>query len=248
MAVASDNQFPKVIIRESANDGSDFSNPAADYRVLFLGEDGLLHVKDSSGTVTSPYSSGSAGAMVLLQSQTASTSATLDFTSFLDAAYDEYLFEGFNLRPATDQADLYCRMGTAGPSYDSGTNYYGAMRLGTGTVSVSGATGTPQSGSSNGTKTQADAGSTAIMVAKDISNASADYGHASFSLRLVRPQSTAVMKHVYGQSVWHDGAEVFSAIVGYLWASTSAVVAVRFLMSSGNITSGLIRAYGIKNS
>ena len=46
-----------VHVRESANDGSDFTNAAADYRILFLGEDGLLHVKDSSGTVTSPYSS-----------------------------------------------------------------------------------------------------------------------------------------------------------------------------------------------
>lgn len=50
-----------VKIRESANDGSDFSNPDADYRMLFLGEDGLLHVKDSSGTVTSPYSSSALG-------------------------------------------------------------------------------------------------------------------------------------------------------------------------------------------
>lgn len=41
-----------VHIRESANDGSDFSNAAADYRVLFLGEDGNLHVKDSAGAVT----------------------------------------------------------------------------------------------------------------------------------------------------------------------------------------------------
>ena len=41
-----------IHLRESANDGSDFSNGAADYRVLFLGEDGQLHVKDSAGTVT----------------------------------------------------------------------------------------------------------------------------------------------------------------------------------------------------
>lgn len=49
-----ENLFPKVILRESANDGSDFSNPAADHRVLFLGEDGLLHLRDSAGTVTTP--------------------------------------------------------------------------------------------------------------------------------------------------------------------------------------------------
>jgi len=41
-----------ITIRESANDGSDFTNPAADYRRLFLGEDGQLHVRDSAGTVT----------------------------------------------------------------------------------------------------------------------------------------------------------------------------------------------------
>lgn len=48
-----------MTIRESATDGSDFTNPAADYRRLFLGEDGLLHVKDSAGTVTNPYSASS---------------------------------------------------------------------------------------------------------------------------------------------------------------------------------------------
>jgi hypothetical protein len=41
-----------LTIRESADDGSDFTNPAADYRRLFLGEDGQLHVKDPGGTVT----------------------------------------------------------------------------------------------------------------------------------------------------------------------------------------------------
>jgi hypothetical protein len=41
-----------MTIRESANDGSDFTNPDADYRRLFLGEDGALHLKDSAGTVT----------------------------------------------------------------------------------------------------------------------------------------------------------------------------------------------------
>ncbi len=41
-------------IRESANDGSDFSNAVTDYRILFVGEDGLFHLKDSAGTVTTP--------------------------------------------------------------------------------------------------------------------------------------------------------------------------------------------------
>jgi hypothetical protein len=52
MAKFQDVLAPNITIRESADDGSDFSNPSADYRVLFLGEDGELHLKDSSGTVT----------------------------------------------------------------------------------------------------------------------------------------------------------------------------------------------------
>ena len=43
-----------LTLRESANDGSDFADPAADYRRLFLGEDGALHLRDSAGTVTNP--------------------------------------------------------------------------------------------------------------------------------------------------------------------------------------------------
>jgi hypothetical protein len=47
-----------MTIRESATDGSDFTNPDADYRRLFLGEDGQLHVKDSAGAVTDIAGSG----------------------------------------------------------------------------------------------------------------------------------------------------------------------------------------------
>lgn len=48
----SEAQVFGLTIRESATDGSDFTNPAADYRRFFLGEDGSLHLKDSAGTVT----------------------------------------------------------------------------------------------------------------------------------------------------------------------------------------------------
>ena len=53
-----------LTIRESATDGSDFTNPEADYRRLFLGEDGALHLKDSAGAITD-ISVGGAAAYVL---------------------------------------------------------------------------------------------------------------------------------------------------------------------------------------
>ncbi len=48
----SENPFPHVLIQEVATDGSDTGTPAADFRHLFLGEDGALHLKDSAAAVT----------------------------------------------------------------------------------------------------------------------------------------------------------------------------------------------------
>ena len=61
LPTASDNQFPKVILEEVTSDGSATVTPAADHRALFLGEDGILHLKDSAGSVSDVGGSGSTG-------------------------------------------------------------------------------------------------------------------------------------------------------------------------------------------
>lgn len=61
LPTASDNQFPKVILEEVASDGSATVTPAADHRALFLGEDGVLHLKDSAAAVTDVGDGGSGG-------------------------------------------------------------------------------------------------------------------------------------------------------------------------------------------
>jgi len=72
-----------ITIRESANDGSDFTNPDADYRRLFLGEDGLLHVKDSAGAVTSPYTAASGAEFATANAKVATSQGTTS-TSYAD--------------------------------------------------------------------------------------------------------------------------------------------------------------------
>ena len=71
-----------ITIRESANDGSDFTNPDADYRRLFLGEDGTLKTKDSAGTVATISGSGIAATLLdakgdLIAASAADTAARL---------------------------------------------------------------------------------------------------------------------------------------------------------------------------
>jgi len=56
---AEENPFPYILINESATDGSAVPNPPTDYRHLFVGEDGLFHLRDSAGTVTTPSGAGS---------------------------------------------------------------------------------------------------------------------------------------------------------------------------------------------
>lgn len=58
MAAIENEKIYGLKIRESANDGSDFSTPEADYRVLFLGEDGSFHLKDSAAAITDFAPSG----------------------------------------------------------------------------------------------------------------------------------------------------------------------------------------------
>jgi hypothetical protein len=45
-------ETPSITFEEILSDGSTLTNPAADHRRLFLGEDGLFHMKDSAGAVT----------------------------------------------------------------------------------------------------------------------------------------------------------------------------------------------------
>lgn len=80
-----------MTIRESANDGSDFTNPDVDYRRLFLGEDAALHLRDSAGAVSGvlPYAVGCFVYHSTTQSFAATTLTTITFDS---EAYDTNTF------------------------------------------------------------------------------------------------------------------------------------------------------------
>ena len=55
--------------------------------------------------ITALPSAVSGGAMTLLETQTASSSATLSFTSGIDSTYDEYMFRFYDLHPSNVDVD-----------------------------------------------------------------------------------------------------------------------------------------------
>src|SRR5258706_4467449 len=64
------------------------------------------------------------GGLVLLESHAASSSTTLDFTTFITSTYDEYVIEGVDIIAGTTASSILMRIGTGGgPTYDSGSNY-----------------------------------------------------------------------------------------------------------------------------
>jgi hypothetical protein len=173
------------------------------------------------------------GALILLEEQVASSSASLNFTNWYNAAYEEYVIELINILPATDLVALWMRMSTdGGATYDSGANY--AWSAGVTRAGSMGPTG-------------AESGATKIQVGYD-TNASNIAAHGGFTgtLRLYDPASTAHYKRVLGQTVnFNSFPAHLQSMVHGVYLSTTAVDAFQFLISSGNIVSGTIRVYGI---
>lgn len=234
MAKASDNVFPKLIY------GTQTTNPAAPTDgswKTFSKVDGIY--ARSSNTVVGPFGTagaGAAGGFIFLEAHTASTSATLDFTTFISSTYDTYVIKLTSLVMATNSVDLLMRMGTGGgPTYDTGANYSGDRFV----------------WRSGGSALEGGTGATSIQLTygSHINNGTAALAGVSGEFHLYDPQSTALYKAVSGRSVFYDASNFrVTTDVRGAYESTTAVTAVRFFASSGNITSGTIRIYGLTKS
>ena len=73
---------------------------------------------NSLSAITALPSAVSGGAMTLLETQTASSSSTISFTSNIDDTYDEYMFKFYDIHPATDDVEFRIKF-----SIDGGSNY-----------------------------------------------------------------------------------------------------------------------------
>ena len=170
---------------------------------------------------------------VLLASKTASSSATLDFTEFDNATYRRYEFELENVKPATDAVSFYFRTSTdGGSSYAAGAADYAHGQSGTSAASAT---------------TGASAGANAILLntVVTIGNAATEYG-VSGELVLTGAPSAAVFTELRGMvTYWNISGAMVQLELGGARLSAADVDAVRFLFSSGNITSGTIRMYGV---
>lgn len=170
--------------------------------------------------------------LYLLSTATASNSSSLDFTSVMDSTlYSGYVAQLLDILPATNAALLSIRLSTNnGSSYDAGTNYIA------GNANYQANTATPSwnlAGTATGTGIPISI-ALSNSVARCIGNAWI-YTGAGFAQ--VIANTTAIA---------NDAASKFFQQSTGDWNGGGVANAVRFLMSSGNITSGSIRLYGIR--
>ncbi len=189
---------------------------------------------DAKGRITaaSNGSSGSAGALILLEQHTASGSASLDFTASISSTYDEYEIHFIDIVPASASAVLAMRMSTnGGSSYDSGNNYGES-------VFAWNALGTASAGNVSGA-------SRIQLTFTNIGTTSTD-GGVKGKITLFNPASSSTWKTVHGQIAFiTSGAGQDGQVLTGYYQVTTAVDAFQFLMSTGNIASGTIRVYGV---
>jgi len=205
--------------REFANFGSDA--PSA------IGTAGQALLVNSGATAYE-WAEAGGGAMEFISSSGAiSNAASASFTGFDSSKYDNYVFNLNYVKPATDAQKLFAHASTnGGSSYDETNGNYHF----------------------NG---EADTTGFNINHQTTAGNDTNEYGIAG-QFHIIKPHASA---YVVGQShvgvFYTNGANYKGADSDYrssYYLSTSEVNAIQFKFGSGNIASGEIVMYGIKNS
>jgi len=192
---------------------------------------------NSLSAITTKPSGLSGGTLNLISTQTASSSSTISFTSGIDSTYDEYVFKFYDIHPATDGASFQFNM-----SIDSGSNY---------NVTKTTTYFTAYNYESGGSPALTYAASVDLAQSTAFQNVNSGVGSnndqcAVGTLHLFNPSSTTFVKHFINNGNTAEAADLSSNVfvAGY-GNTTSAVDAVQFKMSSGNIDSGVIKLYGV---
>lgn len=178
--------------------------------------------------------------MTFLASQNFSNNATANFSSAFDnATYDAYKFILLNVVPSLDNVSLFFRVSTDGGStYDDGLSDYQFAGSGVDHLSASSVSG----GSTTAIPINVSA------VNWTVGSAAGEYG-LSGEVILYGAHLTTKETHITANVSYESmaGTHVV-AVTGGRRLSAADVDAVRFLFSGGNLESGTITMYGLKNA
>ena len=187
-------------------------------------------------------STADVGAMKLIKTLTASSSATLSFVDgtsdvVLDSTYRTYIFKFINMHPATDNVDFSFQVNAAG-----GSGFNETMTTTCFDSDNSEASGGGGSAYRSG-RDQAN-GTSYQQICDDVGNDNDQCCNGV--LMLFNPSFTTFVKHFVSRFQGaHEGDYAQEWYHGGYVNTTSAIDEISFKFSSGNIDAGTINMYGI---
>jgi hypothetical protein len=202
----------------------------------------LVKYNNNSISSVTALDSIASGSLVLLATNNITSGvASSSFTSNIDSTYNTYMFKFINIHPATDSADL-----TFNGSTDGGSNYNTTKT----TTTFYGYHNEGDSAAALSYEAEHDIaqGTGYCQIGGDALGADNDQS-CSGTMFIFSPSSTTFVKHFIVNMNTLTGADysVNEYTAGYM-NTTSAVDAVDFKMSTGNIDSGVIKMYGLRES
>ena len=177
------------------------------------------------------------GNLVFISKQTASSSSSVSFTSGINSTYKEYIFYFNNIHPGTDNVLFHWNGST-----DGGSNY-NVTKTTINFESYHGEGGSPANLGYNAGGDLAQSTSYHKICG---SIGGGDDESVSGFFHLFEPSSDTFVKHFIARTSAYFENDLMSDtfIAGYL-NTTSAIDAIDFKMSSGNIDAGEITLFGV---
>jgi len=193
-------------------------------------------INDASVASVTELAQVSAGdGITLISSQTASSSASISFTTGIDSTYRTYLFKFINIHGSA-ASDFQMNFST-----DGGSNYNVTKT----TTAIS------------AYHSESDAAPSVYYIAShDLAQSTAakkimgtiyndNDNSGSGYMYLFNPSNTTFVKHFISSTQRTDNATSNNFYTAGYGNTTSAINAVQFTMASGNIDAGTIYMYGI---
>ena len=191
----------------------------------------------SMASITSLPSGVSGSSLVLLSTQTASSSSTIDFTSDIDSTYKEYQFHFIDIHPSGDGTKFQFQV-------DTGTNTsYNQTITSSSFYAYHAEDNSGSSLSYDASYDQAQGtGFQDLIFYQGNGNDESCVG----ILHLFDPSNSTFVKHFISRGVRYSANDQASDeyAAGYV-NTTTALTRVRFKFNSGTIDSGTIKMYGV---
>jgi len=183
---------------------------------------------------------GFGGSMVFIKKLTASSSATLSFVNgassvVLDGTYKEYLFLFHDIHPATNSAIFQVGFRDGSTDYDAPktSTYFYATHKEDGSQALMAYEASYDQAEGTGFHNLANVGNV-------------NDENVSGYIHLFNPGSTTFVKHFTSRFITEGpGEQVGDAFVSGYCNTTTAIDAIQFKFSSGNIDAGTVSLYGI---